>query len=1027
MASFIQGVTDSPQSLQSPLFQQDYGFLQNQLYRSNQQEEQGVQKIATDYSSIVNAPLTDDGNLQKRKEYVSQIQEGLKKIAPTDVSLPQNVAQAENLYSPFWRDTTMLQDMSYTKGAQGELSKLDGWKNSNDKDIRAQYSPDAEDWINQGLTKLKNANRDPSVYNRLQKREAVPFADIDKDVDAAYKDEQQKGIDTTTVSGNGIVTEHNGIKSKDAFKTWYLSKVGSKYDKQLYISESVRVQRAKGEILRQNPGMTEQELNSHFAGEQIDKLNEMYKGNIDSYAKVADTWTKKYDDLYTQIQKQPGKRATQQQVDDLASYQDKVKANQQQATEYSTDFSKYGAGNPNSPEYKKTLQDIAEHPEDYLAGIQKSIIADRWASGMASMNTSTKVELDPRWQAYQTEHDKQLERQIEAQKVSAENWKTELGYRTSTGQTSRGIPIPGFDPRRASGWNGAISNGTGTGNEDGSGIPNPSTGSFTGLATADVAHLPQGLEVITGIQKQNMQRVTDNVYSPSGIAGALSVDGVSNSDIINFTEGAKAGMTGQHPTQVQADAWNRVKKVLSDNGIPTGDIHGPQQMEQALLRYSSIAAQKLLQSGNTDKIKQGVVLINTYQNISEDRDKVITNQRTYDQAVKDEIFNHPEVYKNLVVKNPDGSKRYITAQDMAKDFPSVELGDNNGNVVKTLTPLEFATLHESGKYRMIGQNAIEVNGIVYNVLGVNGSHNEALDMQIPGGSQLAQILAKNVDNKYGTPDEFSKIQQKASAAVIPKLKGFDNGLISQNLSFDPAIKNQLDMAVGISKEVANPANINAAFAYQEGYTPSSTPDQKKNIDAVRGVIFSKDDMSNYTSGPQKTITPEGLPAVAYTFKANGPDKVVGADGVKISELAGKTFVIPLSPNANAPYLNSIPESSGRFIHGDLLYDNKPMISDPTIQASGFKSVIHPYAKVDGKNTKCAIEIQKSIPDVKNPGQTKWVVVDQTDINMLKGPKAKNPDEIVGISNYLLSQHLGNLVNDAKTKEIIIPDNAPSLK
>jgi hypothetical protein len=992
--------------------------------RSNQQYEAGLNKVSSDYSSIVNAPLTNNDNIEQRKQYISQIQDGLKKVAPTDLSLPQNVAQAENLYAPFWQDTPMLQDMSYTKYAQGELSKNDAWNSSTDKATRAQSSPYNAQYIQQGLNKL--ATTDRSNIGKLQRRSVVPFYDIDSDIDAAYKEEGDKGVDTTSVSGNGIVTEHNGIKSKDAFKAWYLSKLGSKYDPQLYITEAVKVQNQKDEILKANPGIDEQTLNQHFAGEQLGKLNSLYQGNIDSFSKLTDQWSQKYNDLYTQIQKQPGKRATPEQVSSLNTYQDKVKTYQEQVLGYSNEFKKYGAGDPTSDNYQKTLQDITEHPEDYLANIQKNIMADNWASGMSVMDTHTKVDLDPRWQAYQTEHDKQLERQIEAAKVSAENWKTEEEYRKSTGRTTKGEPLPGFDPSRSSGWYG--DKGTGNADGTGTGIPNPGTGSFTGEATADIAHLPQGLDIVTTIQKQNIDRVSNGVYNPEGLAGALGVDGLSRSDIINFTEGAKAGMNGQHPTTDQANAWNKVKQVLSNNGIPTNDIHGPQEMQQALIQYSALAAGKLLHSGNTDKIIQGKQLIDNYLNISQDRDVVLANQRTYDQAVNSEIFSHPETYGKMITTNPDGTKRYITPVDMAKDFPSVQLGDNNGNKVKDLSPLEFAQLYREGKVKPIGQNALEVDGKVFGVVGINGEHPGMWGA--PAGVELEKIMKVNknsIQNKYGEPGEFSDLQKKASAAVVPHLKGYETGLIAQNLSFDPAIKSQMDMAVGVSKELANPANIDASTAYQEGFTPNNTPNQKKAIDAVRGIIFSKDDMATYTSGPQRTITPEGIPAYAYTFKANAPDKIVGVDGVKISDLAGKTYVLPLSPNANAPYLNSIPQSSGQYVHSDLLYNTKPTVSDPIIQASGFKSVIHPYAPIDGKNTKCDIEIQKAIPDIKHPGQTTWVPIDQSTFNMLKGDRAKTPDELVAITNALLSQHLNGIVSDAKTKEINIPDNAPVLK
>ncbi len=997
----------------------DFSFLSNNMQKKEQQYAQGLSEVSSGFSSILNAPVTSYDNRAVKEQYIKTAQDGLKKLSSTDLSLPSNVAQAESLYSPFWQDNELLQDIAYTKSAQNELGKLSGWQSSKDKDVRSQYNQDAVDYIQQGLNKLANAKRGTGEIGRVQRRQAVPFYDINADVDAAYKAEKgsgEGGIDTVNTIGNSIVTQHNGPQSKEAFKTWYLSKVGSKYDPQLYVIESVRVQRAKDQILRQNPGIDEKALNEHFATEQMGQLDNMYQRNISAYMNVANDWSKKYDDLYTQIQSQPGRRANKQQLDALQEYTSKIKEHQGIASSYQDEYAKLGYGDPSHPLYQKSLQDIAEHPEDYMAGIQKEIMADNWAKGMSVMNTHTKVEVDPRWQAYMTENDKALERQLTQRGIDATTRGQTLNWMKETGKDLQGHPIPGFDPNRASGWYGKIDN-TGTG----TGLTGAQSGSITGYDQIDVAHLPTGLDQIEAVQAQNMARVTNQVYSPNGIAAALQADGVDGSTVIDFTEGAKAMQAGGHLTESQRTAWNTVKKVLSDNGIPTSDILGPNQMQGALLKYSAIAAGKLLNSGNTAKIEQGRALINTYMNVSSDRDEVLANHREYNNALYAKVFSDP-IYNPI--RTPDG--RIATETDIKKDIPPIQVRTTREHYSDptphndVISPEQFAVEFAKGNVEIGKGQSLEG---VQHILTINNKK------YIIDPTQAADI--DRFVGQHGTSTDFANLKRKAAAEVIPTLQARRNGIIVQNISWDPDVEGQHDFAVGLSKELANPSVTNTAGAYQQ---KSDINDSRpgniapKVINAVRNIIGSAEEMKAYTSGPKRTVTADGTPAYEYTFKSNtSTSKEIGTEGISLKDLAGNTYVLPVNAGANTPYLRSIPESTGSFVHSELLYNNTPVVSDPVIQASGFKSIIHPYSPVNGKNSQCYIEIQKSIPDPMKPGETKWVSVDKVHVNMLTGPDAKSPDEIVAKSNQLLSAHLDHIVSAAKVNSRNIPADAPALK
>lgn len=1001
MATYIPQISD--QGLQTGLYTPDFSFLAANQQKKEQQYAQGLSEVASGYNAILNAPVTDNGNKAMKDQYAKTAQQGLKKLSTSDLSLPTNVAQAEALYAPFWQDNILLQDIAFTKYSQSELGKLDSWKNSKDEGIRSQYSADNQLWIQQGLEDFSNANRDPEVYKKLQKRSATPFYDIEADVNAAYKEEQSKGVDNVNTYGNTIVTEHNGIRSKDAFRTWYLSKVGSKYDQQLYITESVRVHQAKQEILRQNPGMDPRSLDEHFAGEQMSKLDRAYTGNIEAYNNIVKDWSKKYTDLYTQIQSQGGNMSPQDKAN-LDYFQMQIDANHKEADKYRNEYERYGSGDRNSENYRRTFTDITEHPEDYLAGIQKSIMADNWATGMSVMNTSTKVELNPGWKAYVEEADKAADRTLRQREIDATMRGQTLGLYEKTGTTTPGgqqdsrFNQPGYE-----GW----IRKDGTIGADGTGIPNPASGSFIGPQTIDPANLDLKVSKVQEIQDAKMNTITNEIYSPTGIAAALGADGLDATTIINFTEGAKQGAVTGYMSPAQVTAWNEVKSVLKSNGIPTDDISGPKGMEQALLKYSAIAAGKLLNSGNVALVKQGRNLIKAYMDISGERDIVLANKTELDRVVKEEIATKP-AYKKI--RTTDG--RIVTENDMQGDLIPLQLVTIRNHITdptphqETIDPKEFAKEHIAGKVSVT--SVATTDGPRMHIT-IGDKEFLGPDPRSPNYAQQNAVI-NNFIHKYGTSSEFSGLVKQASAIVVPKLHIYDNGLIVQSMQYDPNIKGQEGMAVGVSKEVVNPANTDISRAYIEGGKPGENADMLK---IVRNVVSSVEHLKKYTNGFHPTITPDGNRALAYTFKSNLPDTKI--EGVDADKFEGKTFVIPVNPNSTTPVIKSIPWNEGSYIHNNLLYKSDPVVSDPIIQASGYRSVIHPYNMINGKNTKCSIVIEKAIPDPVEKGKTKWVTDATTTENLLVGDKAKNPDEITNIANYLLSQHLDKIVTNAEVK------------
>jgi hypothetical protein len=63
----------------------------------------------------------------------------MKKITSLDLSLPQNVQLASNVFKPFYEDQNLVKDITWTKNWSNELQRAESLKNSEDAKINEQY------------------------------------------------------------------------------------------------------------------------------------------------------------------------------------------------------------------------------------------------------------------------------------------------------------------------------------------------------------------------------------------------------------------------------------------------------------------------------------------------------------------------------------------------------------------------------------------------------------------------------------------------------------------------------------------------------------------------------------------------------------------------------------------------------------------------------------------------------------------------------------------------------------------------
>ena len=137
MATYLQGVTDYLPQFQP--FQPDLNFYANVLQTKQTQYDTNWKALNKMYGQYYHADLTRDENVEKKEDYLKNIEFQLKKVSQLDLSLEQNVTQATQVFKPFYEDKGLMKDMAWTKNFNSQYGTAQSYKNAYDDKQRAKY------------------------------------------------------------------------------------------------------------------------------------------------------------------------------------------------------------------------------------------------------------------------------------------------------------------------------------------------------------------------------------------------------------------------------------------------------------------------------------------------------------------------------------------------------------------------------------------------------------------------------------------------------------------------------------------------------------------------------------------------------------------------------------------------------------------------------------------------------------------------------------------------------------------------
>ncbi len=139
MATYLQGVKPYIPDYQP--FQPDLNFYANVLQTKQNQYDTNWNKLNNVYSQFFNADVIRPGDIKKKDELLKQIDFELRRVSGLDLSLEQNVQQAQQVFKPFYEDKVLMHDMAYVKNFNSRYSQAQALNKSKDDKVRETYNP----------------------------------------------------------------------------------------------------------------------------------------------------------------------------------------------------------------------------------------------------------------------------------------------------------------------------------------------------------------------------------------------------------------------------------------------------------------------------------------------------------------------------------------------------------------------------------------------------------------------------------------------------------------------------------------------------------------------------------------------------------------------------------------------------------------------------------------------------------------------------------------------------------------------
>ena len=209
MATYPQGITSFIPSYQP--FQLDWNVLSRNLQLKQTKYDQNWSQLNNVYSRLYETQVSNPESQKVKDSILKQIDFDVRRVAGMDLSLKQNVIQAEQVFKPFYQNPNLIADIVKTNQFNTEYAKGKSFATSKNKQEQGMYWGGGLQYLNNKMEEFKALPFDQ--LSSFETFNYVPYVNTDK----VMREIQKEMGNVKVMQRNGAywVTTQNGELLKE--------------------------------------------------------------------------------------------------------------------------------------------------------------------------------------------------------------------------------------------------------------------------------------------------------------------------------------------------------------------------------------------------------------------------------------------------------------------------------------------------------------------------------------------------------------------------------------------------------------------------------------------------------------------------------------------------------------------------------------------------------------------------------------------------------------------------------------------
>lgn len=864
------------------------------------QYDQGYNQVNSGRNAIYDAEvLSADGNA-KKQQYINQAQKTLQQLSQADLSLPENVKMADEVFKPFWEDRVLTDEIGKIRKVNKEIDLGEQMRTSTDKELREGYNPfSIQDLNNQ---KQEIAESTAEERKSMQARSYAKKVDISKEMDAGLeKIGGQKGSITEDINGGGYkYINQYGKQAVLPLTEFYMNSLST--DARNYLHVMGRLE-ARG-VYQQALAMTGGDKNAAktMVAEDVmrSEADNINTHQIPEINRQIDNTTSNIKALLLKRQ-QTKSELTPEEADYIKSQAQSI---ENQKTSVASLQKKYAElTDKKAPDYLQNVEAYKADTNNHYIGSVTSRYANGWAKSRAAVLATNKIEEDKTYMGLQ---------QIKLGYTKEENDFKQLGMTLESREKLKGLKAAG-DAATAAGQQGG---------------PNGSTGIYIGQN-------PNGNQLVNKYENYAGVATQLRVLTVEPTIGMFQKTANSNfnfSFLPKLVEGFKNGKDKEaffnSKTADNDPFYKEFKAAFDANKLATK----PGQKYAWTYQQVFDTLQDTLMDWS--KTEEGQLKIGT--NGMKEFDLLTKCGDAYKATKEDQAILHKEVLKDPkytgFITTKDGLERLMTDQELIGETTVPMRLSSDFNKVVNVKINDI--LRNSSTIKMInaahGYDGVNIDGQIYEAADHKTSKtlSNLHDKGWEGAQDIkSDELKKLKDLKSQFLTDFDKVAPKLQTATTLKLDALNYG-IQQYRAADK--KNTTEQAEVAASNLLSDENLRAANSQFIG---AGSSDLKEGSDFMK-LIHS---VNSYISTGTEEVA---VNASAYDTEAGGkafkilmkPEdlyKALGTTADKATDGQKKAIELFQSPSfrIKPPEHNQMP--------GGILTGSSPLVN--MVRRSGYET------------------------------------------------------------------------------------------